>query len=211
MAALATLLCFVAYFVGYRFYSKYLAERVFGLDDGRTTPAHALRDDVDYVPTRRMVLFGHHWASITGLSPMLGPAVAVIWGWFPAMLWVVLGGLLVGCVHDFGALVVSMRARGRSIGKVAEGIVGSRAKTLFHLIIFFGIALAMGVFVYIIAVMFSITDAWRPGPAAGRPLVVPDRGAAVGGAHRDRHGHGAPALPEGHEPGAAAPPSVSCS
>jgi carbon starvation protein len=169
MAALATLLCFIAYFLGYRFYSKYLARRVFGLDDGRTTPAHALRDDVDYVPTRRLVLFGHHWASITGLSPMLGPAVAVIWGWFPAMLWVVFGGLLVGCVHDFGALVVSMRARGRSIGKVAEGIVGPRAKTLFHLIIFFGIALAMGVFVYIIAVMFSITDAWSP----DRPLADP--------------------------------------
>lgn len=173
MAALATLVCFIAYFLGYRFYSKYLAHRVFGLDDGRTTPAHTLRDDVDYVPTRRMVLFGHHWASITGLSPMLGPAVAVIWGWFPAMLWVVLGGLLVGCVHDFGALVVSMRARGRSIGKVAEGIVGPRAKTLFHLIIFFGIALAMGVFVYIIAVMFSITDAWSPDQPLADPSSFP--------------------------------------
>jgi len=162
MAALATFVCLVAYFLGYRLYSKYLAERVFSLDDSRTTPAHTLRDEIDYVPTRKFVLFGHHWASITGLSPMLGPAVAVIWGWFPAMLWVVLGGLFVGCVHDFGALVVSMRARGQSIGKVAEGIVGPRAKTLFHLIIFFGIALAMGVFVYIIAVMFSVSDAWDP-------------------------------------------------
>jgi len=169
MAALVTALCFVAYFLGYAFYARYLARRVFTLDGSRPTPAHALRDDVDYVPTRPHVLFGHHYASITGLSPMLGPAVAVIWGWAPAMLWVVLGALFVGCVHDFGALVVSLRARGMSIGKVTEGIVGPRAKTLFHLIIFFGIALAMGVFVYVIAVMFSITDAWDP----ERPLAAP--------------------------------------
>jgi len=173
MAAFMTALCLVAYFLGYRFYAKHLSERVFALDDRRVTPAHTRRDDVDYVPTRKFVLFGHHWASITGLSPMLGPAVAVIWGWAPAMLWVVLGGLLVGCVHDFGALVVSMRARGESIGKVAEGIVGPRAKTLFHLIIFFGIALAMGVFVYIIAVMFSISETWDPQQPLADPSSFP--------------------------------------
>jgi carbon starvation protein len=104
---------------------------------------------------------------------MLGPAVAVIWGWLPAMLWVVFGALLVGCVHDFGSLVVSMRAKGMSIGKVTEGIVGPRAKTLFHLIIFFGIALAMGVFVYVIAVMFSITEAWNPDQPMADPSSFP--------------------------------------
>lgn len=162
MAAAVTALCFLGYFLGYAVYARYLARRVFALDPARATPAHALRDDVDYVPTQRHVLFGHHYASITGLSPMLGPAVAVIWGWAPALLWVVFGALLVGCVHDFGALVVSMRARGMSIGKVTEGIIGARAKTLFHLIIFFGIALAMGVFVYVIAVLFAITPDWDP-------------------------------------------------
>lgn len=169
MTALVTALCLLGYWLGYRLYSRYLAERVFALDPERSTPAHVQRDGVDYVPTRRSVLFGHHYASITGLSPMLGPAVAVIWGWAPAMLWVVLGALFVGCVHDFGSLVVSMRARGMSIGKVTEGIVGWRAKTLFHLVIFFGIALAMGVFVYVIAVMFSISEAWD----AERPMADP--------------------------------------
>ena len=111
--------------------------------DVAATKTIARRDGVDYVPTRPEVLFGHHFASITGLAPMLGPAVAVIWGWAPPLIWVVIGAVLVGCVHDFGALVVSVRARGQSIGKVAEGIVGRRAKTLFHLIIFFGIALAI--------------------------------------------------------------------
>lgn len=154
-AVFATLCCLLLYVLGYRFYSKYLASKVFSLRSYAATPAHTMRDDVDYVPTRVPVLFGHHYASITGLAPMLGPAVAVIWGWVPAMLWVVLGALLVGCVHDFGALVVSMRARGMSIGKVTEGIIGHRAKTLFLLLIFFGISLAMGVFVFVISTLFT--------------------------------------------------------
>ncbi len=154
-AAVATALAFVAYFLGYHFYSRYLAAEVFELDDARQTPAHSMTDGVDYVPTSSPVLFGHHYASIAGLAPMLGPAVAVIWGWLPAMAWVVLGALFVGCMHDFGALVVSIRARGKSIGVVAEGLIGERAKTLLHLIIFFLVALAMGVFVWVIAFLLS--------------------------------------------------------
>lgn len=144
-----------AYFVGYHIYARWLDTHVFRLDDNAETPAHAMNDGYDYVPARRYVLFGHHYASIAGLAPMLGPAIAVIWGWIPAMLWVVLGTLFIGAVHDFGALVVSMRAKGRSIGKVAETIIGPRAKALFHIIIFFLIALAMGVFVQVVAQLFS--------------------------------------------------------
>ena len=145
----------VVYVLAYRFYARHLATRLFELTASRVTPAHALRDDMDYVPTNRYVLFGHHYASITGLSPMLGPAIAVIWGWLPATLWVVLGAVFVGAVHDFGALALSIRARGLSIGKITESLVGSRGKTLFHTIIFFLVALAMGVFVHIIATLFS--------------------------------------------------------
>ena len=152
---LVTLLCFGAYLLAYRFYAQHLARRLFELDPSRLTPAHRLRDEVDYVPANRFVLFGHQYASITGLSPMLGPAIAVIWGWLPAMLWIVLGAIFVGAVHDFGALAVSIRARGMSIGKVTENLVGQRGKTLFHIIIFFLIALAMGVFVHVIGVLFS--------------------------------------------------------
>ena len=152
---LAALLCIAAYVVAYRVYARFLAERVFAIDPARPTPAVRCRDEVDYVPANRYVLFGHQYASITGLSPMLGPAIAVIWGWLPAMLWVVIGAIFVGAVHDFGALVVSIRARGMSLGKVTENLVGPRGKTLFHLVIFFLIALAMGVFVHIIAVLFS--------------------------------------------------------
>jgi carbon starvation protein len=155
MAVAAVLICLTLYALGYLFYSRFLARRLFGLRADVVTPAHALEDGVDYVPSHPFVLFGHHFASITGLSPMLGPAIAVIWGWLPAMLWVVLGALFVGCAHDFGAMVVSVRARGMSIGVVGEGLMGRRAKSLLHAIIFFGIALAMGVFVYIIAALFA--------------------------------------------------------
>ena len=148
--------CALLTYVGaYRYYARHLSTRVFELDGSRRTPAHDLRDDIDYVPTNRYLVFGHHYASITGLSPMLGPAIAVIWGWLPATLWVVLGAIFVGAVHDFGALALSLRARGLSIGKITESLIGSRGKTLFHIIIFFLIALAMGVFVHIIATLFS--------------------------------------------------------
>jgi len=152
---LVTLVCFALYLAGYHIYAKFLGRHVFQLDSQAATPAHELQDGIDYVPTNKYILFGHHFASIAGLSPMLGPAIAVIWGWVPAMFWVVFGTLFIGAVHDFGALVISMRARGVSVGKVAESIVGTRAKTLFHLIIFFLIALAMGVFVHICATLLS--------------------------------------------------------
>jgi carbon starvation protein len=152
---LVVLACFAVYVVGYVFYSRFIATKIFALRTDHPTPAHALEDGIDYVPTHRLVLFGHHYASITGLSPMLGPAIAVIWGWLPAMLWVVFGAILVGCVHDFGALVISVRARGMSIGAIAESLMGKRAKSLMHAIIFFAIALAMGVFANVVALLFS--------------------------------------------------------
>ena len=177
---LAALICIAAYVVAYRVYARFLAERVFAIDPARPTPAVRYRDEIDYVPANRYVLFGHQYASITGLSPMLGPAIAVIWGWLPAMLWVVLGAIFVGAVHDFGALVVSIRARGMSIGKVTENLVGPRGKTLFHLVIFFLIALAMGVFVHVIAVLFS-PDFYPQAvlPSGALVLVAAAMGVAV--------------------------------
>ncbi|XDD49874.1 carbon starvation protein A [Leptospira sp. WS92.C1] len=153
---IAVLACFLVYFLGYKFYSGYISKSIFELKESTNdTPAHKLNDGVDYLPTKPIVLFGHHYASIAGLAPVLGPAVAVIWGWLPAMIWVVFGSIFVGCVHDFGALVVSVRNQGKSIGQVAEDLLGHRARSLFHTIIFFLVALAMGVFVLVLAEMFS--------------------------------------------------------
>ena len=154
-ATLPALAVILAYIAGYFFYSRFLSEKVFKLRKQVITPAHSQNDGIDFVPTNRYVLFGHHYASIAGLAPMLGPAVAVIWGWLPALLWVTLGAIFIGCVHDFGSLVVSVRAKGQSIGAVAKGIIHPRARLLFHIIILFLVALAMGVFVYVIAFLFS--------------------------------------------------------
>jgi carbon starvation protein len=190
--AIVALCAFAAYAVGYRVYARFLARRVFRLDAQAVTPAHSQRDDVDYVPTRPAVLFGHHFASITGLAPMLGPAVAVIWGWFPAVCWVVLGAIFVGCVHDFAAMVLSVRTRGMSVGEVAGGVIGPRARTLFHLIIFFGVSLAMGVFVYVIARLFSLELApGSPGyPQAVLPSALIMVVAMVGGVLMHKKGVG---------------------
>lgn len=171
---LPTITCFVVYAAGYFLYSRFLSRHLFELDHDHPTPAHRLYDGVDYVPAKPAVVFGHHFASITGLAPMLGPAVAVVWGWLPAMLWVVLGSVLVGCVHDFSALVISVRSNGMSIGTVAEEIMGPRTKTLFHLIIFFAVALAMGVFVYVIGTLFQVEI--KPGSPGYPGAVTPSLG-----------------------------------
>ena len=184
----AAAVCLVAYFVAYRFYARFLADRVFAIDSSRSTPAVSQTDGIDYVPTNRFVLFGHQYASITGLSPMLGPAIAVIWGWLPAMIWVVAGAIFIGAVQDFGALVVSIRARGMSLGQVTGNLVGRRGKTLFHLVIFFLIALAMGVFVHVIALLFSadfypesvLPSGLLIGVAIAMGIAVYRAGASVG-------------------------------
>jgi carbon starvation protein len=173
-AAVVAFVAAVVYAVGYRYYSRWLAQKVFVLDAAVVTPAHELEDGIDFVPTRPLVLFGHHYASIAGLAPMLGPAVAVFWGWLPALVWVVCGSLLVGCVHDFAALVLSVRHRGESIGSLCESILGPKAKALFLLLILFGVALAMGVFVYIISLLFSWNDDFNPAALSESTTSFPE-------------------------------------
>lgn len=160
------------YLVFYRFYAKgFLGAKIFELADAQPTPAHSMRDDVDYVPTNKYILFGHHFASIAGLAPMLGPAIAVIWGWVPALCWVVFGTLLVGAVHDFSALVLSIRHRGQSVGSIASDVISPRTRLLFLLVIFFLVALAMGVFVLVISGLFAAPDLAHI-PATAHPEAV---------------------------------------
>jgi carbon starvation protein len=154
VVALIVLLCFL---LAYRFYSFFLAEKIFELsaeDRKSKTPAHTLKDDRDFSPTNVHILIGHHFSSIAGASPIVGPAIAVIWGWGPALLWVVLGVIFSGACHDFGALVVSMKYQGQSMGKVAEFLIGPRSRLLFLIIIFFLIWMVIAVFTLIIANLF---------------------------------------------------------
>ncbi|HMB71168.1 MAG TPA: carbon starvation protein A, partial [bacterium] len=162
----------VAFLAAYRFYGGWLRRIVLRVRDDEPTPAHELEDGVDYVPARRSVLFGHHFASIAGLGPILGPAIAVIWGWVPAVLWIVFGTIFIGAVHDFSTLVLSLRHQGRSIGDVTSDVIGPRARMLFLVIIYFLMSLAMGVFVIVIATLF--TPAGEPGarPASSHPEAV---------------------------------------
>ncbi|MFB6356345.1 MAG: carbon starvation protein A, partial [bacterium] len=154
-ATLIALVCLMCLAMGYRWYGDVIANKVMQLDPSRETPAHENNDGVDYVPSNKWVLFGHHFASISGLGPILGPAIAVIWGWLPAVLWVIFGTLFIGAVHDFTTMAVSVRNDGRSIGDVASGIINERSRMLFLILIFFLISLAMGVFAFVIALLFS--------------------------------------------------------
>jgi carbon starvation protein len=153
-AALLAAITFAVFALGYRFYSSFLARRIFALADDEPVPAREFEDGVDFVPTRKSVLWGHHYTSIAGAAPIVGPAIAVIWGWLPALLWVGLGTVFMGAVHDFAALVISLRNRGRSIGEVAGIVIGPRVRTAFLLIISFLIWIVLAVFAFIIGTLF---------------------------------------------------------
>ncbi len=149
-------LSFIGFIVAYNTYGKWLARKIFGLDPKAKVPSQELKDDVDYVPTKKEVIFGHHFTSIAGTGPIVGPAIAVFWGWLPALLWVVLGSVFIGAVHDFGALVVSLRNRGQSVGEVAGRMIGPRAKFLFLIVLFMGLTIVLAVFGLVIALIFSL-------------------------------------------------------
>jgi carbon starvation protein len=156
-AALLACLVFIGFALGYRFYSRFLATRIFALASDETTPAHVHRDEIDYLPTRRHILWGHHFASIAGAAPIVGPAIAVIWGWLPALLWVVFGTVFMGAAHDFSALVISARHDGRSIGEIAGHVISPRARTLFLVVISLLIWVVLAVFAFIIGTLFHST------------------------------------------------------
>ena len=137
--------------LGYRFYSKFIAEKIYRLDPHFETPAHTMRDDVDYVPTHRFVLWGHHFTAVAGAAPIVGPAVAIIWGWVPAFLWVVFGTIFFSGVHDFGSIWASVRNKGRSIGSLTGDVVSQRSRTIFMIVIFVLLLLVNAVFAVIMA------------------------------------------------------------
>ena len=110
--------------LGWFVYSKFIAEKIYQLDPNYQTPAHRFNDGVDYVPTNRYVLWGSHFTAVAGAAPIAGPALAVYWGWAPALLWVTFGSIFFAGVHDFGALWASNRHDAKSIGALSESVVG---------------------------------------------------------------------------------------
>ena len=144
--------------LGYIFYGGWLAKQ-WGVEPDRKTPAHELEDGMDYVPAKTPVLMGHHFSSIAGAGPINGPIQAAIFGWVPVLLWVLIGGIFMGGVHDFGALFASVRNKGQSIGEVIHHTMGRRAKRLFLVFGFLTLVLVVAAFSAIVASTFGTTNA----------------------------------------------------
>ncbi|MBD3587023.1 carbon starvation protein A [Salinimonas sp. HHU 13199] len=159
------LLGIVGMIIGWFFYSKFIATKIFRLDDNNVTPAHELNDGKDFVPTNKVVLWGHHFTSVAGAAPIVGPAIAVYWGWVPAVLWVVFGTILFAGVHDMGALWASARHKGKSMGALSESVIGKRTRSLFMIVIFLVLLMVNAVFGVVIANSFvdqpnAVFPAW---------------------------------------------------
>ncbi|MCD8089025.1 MAG: carbon starvation protein A [Clostridiales bacterium] len=142
--------------LGYLFYGRWLA-KIWGIDPKRKTPAHTKQDGMDYVPAKAPVLMGHHFSSIAGAGPINGPIQAAVFGWVPVLIWVLVGGIFIGAVHDFGALFASIRHGGASIGEVIADTIGKRAKRLFIIFSWLALILVIAAFGSIVANTFCAT------------------------------------------------------
>ena len=146
---------FVTFSIGYLGYSRYLS-RFVELDDSRETPAHKYQDGQEYVPAKKPVLLGHHYSSIAGGAPIVGPITAgILWGWVPALLWIVIGNPLMGSVHDFVSLSASLRHEGKSVGYIIGEYVGERGKNMLLWFAFLTIVLVVAVFALVVAIVFD--------------------------------------------------------
>ncbi len=156
----------LGFIVAYHTYGRWLGRRIFQLSTETVCPSESLKDGVDYVPTKRSIVFGHHFTSIAATGPIVGPAIAVIWGWLPALLWVLLGSVFIGAVHDLGSLVVSLRNKGQSVGDVAGRVLNPRVRLLFFAVLFLALSIIIAIFGLVIAAVF------RQYPAAIFPCLV---------------------------------------
>lgn len=152
---LLILICGVGYIIAYNTYGRFLAKKIFKLDKNVSVPSVELRDDIDYVPTRRAIIFGHHYTSIAGTGPIVGPAIGIIWGWLPAILWVFLGCIFMGAVHDFGTLIVSIRNEGKSISEAAAKYINIRVRFIFFAVVFLSLLIVIAIFGVVIAAVFT--------------------------------------------------------
>ena len=154
-SAYLAIIALLSFYMGYRFYSQFISNRIFGLDDNLTMPAYEFEDGLDFVPTKRNILFGHHFTSIAGAAPIIGPCIAAYWGWLPSLIWIVLGTIFMGAVHDFGALVVSLKEKGRSIADITSTVINPRARIMFLIFVMLLTWLVLAVFAMAISGLFK--------------------------------------------------------
>ncbi len=150
------IITFGGYLIAYHTYGRFLARKIFRLNPATKTPSEALKDGFDFVPTRKGIIFGHHYTSIAGTGPIVGPAIGIIWGWVPALIWIFFGSIFMGAVHDMSAVVISMRNRGLSISECASEYLGQRVKYIFFAIVFILLMIVIAVFGIVIAAIFQM-------------------------------------------------------
>ncbi len=183
---LIMLLVFVGYIVAYNTYGKFIASKLFKINPQAEVPSKALADGDDFVESSKQVTFGHHFTSIAGTGPIVGPAIGVIWGWAPALLWVFFGSIFMGAVHDFATLIISMRNEGRSISDIAGDIIHPHVRLLFFVIVFLALWIVLAIFGLIIALIFerfpsSVIAVWIEVPISicfGKWALTSHRGVA---------------------------------
>jgi carbon starvation protein len=165
------ILALAGYVVAYRLYGRYLGRKIFRLSASTVMPSHARSDGVDFVPTKPHIIFGHHFTTIAGLGPIVGPAIGIIWGWLPAFLWVFLGSIFMGAVHDFTTLVVSARSRGRSIGELTGELINPSTRYALQFIMQLLLFIVLAVFSMIVSSLFvmypeAVIPVWAQIPVA---------------------------------------------
>jgi len=165
------ILALAGYLLAYRFYGRFLGKKLFRLSSERLMPAHEFKDGVDFVPSKPHIIFGHHFTTIAGLGPIVGPAIGIIWGWLPAFLWVFFGSIFMGAVHDFTTLVVSARMRGRSIGELTAEIISPSTRYALQFIMQLLLFIVLAVFAMIVGSLFvmypeAVIPVWAQIPVA---------------------------------------------
>jgi len=182
---LLMLICGAGYLIAYHTYGRFLARKIFKLDKDAPVPSRELQDGIDYVPARKGIIFGHHYTSIAGTGPIVGPAIGIIWGWLPAIIWVFLGSIFMGAVHDFGALVVSLRNEGKSISEAAAKYINQRVRFIFFAVVFLSLLIVIAIFGVVIAAVLTqfpsaVVPVWLQIPIAmGLGYAVYKKGASV--------------------------------
>ncbi|MCB0742852.1 MAG: carbon starvation protein A, partial [Ignavibacteriae bacterium] len=155
-ALLLMIVTFIGYIAMYKVYTKYIAKKIFNLNNDNLAPSIEFEDGIDFVPTKKEIIFGHHFTSIAGTGPIVGPAIAIIWGWVPAIIWVFVGSVFIGAINDFGSLIISMRNQGKSISEFTSKYINHRAKIFFFLVVFLALWVVISIFGLVIAIIFSM-------------------------------------------------------
>ncbi|ABR29990.1 carbon starvation protein CstA [Thermosipho melanesiensis] len=165
------ILAFFGYWIAYNTYGKWISRKIFKLNDKNIVPSKEFEDGVDFVPTKKHILLGHHFTTIAGTGPIVGPAIGVIWGWVPAFIWVFFGSIFMGAVHDFTSLIVSARHQGKTIGELTGDLINERTAKIFLILIQFLLWIVLAVFGLIVALLFnmypeSVFPVWMEIPIA---------------------------------------------